>query len=312
MNIDRINGFISISKKDIVYLIKRFDSSLEIIDFSRINEGMSNTGYKVTTQSGEFLLKIYSNSSDRIETVMYTYLKDIINVPELYYYDGGKQFFQFSYTVTKFIEGVTLIKYLRSRSHYPPEIARKIGSMCAMIHKREYPHDAMLDENLNISRVLPYTREKISLLLANKPAAYLKRETVNKLNAFINNNPKLFEKIKAESVLCHGDFSYGNIMVSGEKVYCIDFEYAYSGSRYHDIGHFFRRKDDNIRFLIDDRIYNAFSDGYNSVSEKHLPLDWSELAHICDINAMLCLLTRDCVPHEWINDIEFDILNTIS
>lgn len=35
------------------------------------------------------------------------------------------------------------------------------------------------------------------------------------------------------------------------------------------------------------------------------------LAHLCDISAMLCLLTYDNVPTEWVEDIENDILCAI-
>jgi len=35
------------------------------------------------------------------------------------------------------------------------------------------------------------------------------------------------------------------------------------------------------------------------------------LAHLCDISAMLCLLTYDNVPTEWGEDIENDILCAI-
>lgn len=95
-------------------------------------------------------------------------------------------------------------------------------------------------------------------------------------------------------------------------MYFIDFKFFHSGSKYHDIGHFFRRKDNDIQALINDSIYNAFVAGYNSVLNKSLPLDWLKLAHLCDIAPMLCLLNRDDVASNWVSDIEHDILNTIN
>ena len=311
MGNNRINDFITLDKKDIILLFEPFDASLEILDFSLMKDSMSNTGYMVTTTSGKYLLKLYSNTTDKIETAAYIYLKDKINVPELYYYDGGKQRFPFAYTVTEFLEGVTFIKYVRTGLNYPPEMACEIGRMCAAIHKRKYAHDALLDDKLNITKELPHTREKILHLLNGKPAEYLKPETIEKLRGFIKENPELFDRIEAESVLCHGDFGYGNIMISGGKAYFIDFEFAYSGSIYNDIGHFFRKKDGDVQALIDRHIYDAFAQGYNSVSPYPLPSDWLTLAHLCDINAMLCLLTYDNVPVEWVADIEHDILCAI-
>lgn len=159
---------------------------------------------------------------------------------------------------------------------------------------------------------IPGTTDHILHLLSDKSGTYLKPETTKKLYEFIKVNPDLFESISAESVLCHGDFTYGNIMIAYGKVYFIDFEFAHSGSIYHDIGKFFRRKGDDVQALINDHKYNAFADGYNSVSSSSLPSDWLRLTHLCDIGSMLCLLNRDNAPAEWVSDIEYDILCAIN
>ncbi|MEA4831529.1 MAG: aminoglycoside phosphotransferase family protein [Oscillospiraceae bacterium] len=310
MNINRINDFITLDKNDITALFAPFDMSIGIINFS-LKDSMSNTGYEVTTTKGRFFLKLYSNTTDKIETAVYRYLKNKINVPKLFYYDGIKEKFPFTYTITEFIDGVSLISHVRNNLKYPPEKSFEIGRMCAAIHKKKYTHDALLDDKLNSSRELPYTRDKILRLINGKPGNHLNVVTVEKLKAFIGDNSTLFDRIEAESVLCHGDFGYGNIMISDEKIYLIDFEFAYAGSIYNDIGHFFRRKGIDVQALIDDRIYNSFADGYNSVSDTQLPSDWFRLARLCDINAMLCLLNHDGVPAEWIEDIEADILYSI-
>ena len=120
----------------------------------------------------------------------------------------------------------------------------KSAELCGDTRKKIHD-DALLDEKLNPSQELsdlPPTREKILHLLRGKPSEYLKPDTVEKLCAFIKEKPEFFDRIEAESVLCHGDFGYGNIMLCGGKIYFIDFEFAYAGSRYSDIGRFFRRK----------------------------------------------------------------------
>lgn len=312
MTTDRINDFITADKNEVAALFAPFDSTLTILDCSLMKDSMSNTGYRVTTNAGKYLLKLYSNTTDRIETAAYLSLKNKINVPELYYYDGSKQRFPYAYTITEFLEGVTFIQDVRTKHKYPMETAYEIGRMCAKIHERIYPHNALLDDQLNIAQPLPKTREKILHLLNGKPAQYLKPETIEKLCRFIKENPGLFDRIEAESVLCHGDFGYGNIMISGGKIYFIDFEFAYSGSRFHDIGRFFRRKGGDVQTMISERIYNAFAQGYDSDSASPLPSDWLALAHLCDISAMLCLLTYDHAPKEWVEDIEYDILCAVS
>lgn len=307
----RINDFIITDKTELASLLAPFDDSLTILDFSLVKDSMSNTGYMVTTDSGKYFLKLYSNTTDRIETAALSCLKDKINVPALLFYDGSKQRFPFAYAVTEFLDGVTFIDHVRASLNYPPEMAYEIGRMCATIHETRYTHDALLDGKLNLLQELPPTRDKILHLISGKPSEYLRPETAERLCKFIKENPELFDSIEAGSVLCHGDLGYGNIMISHGKVYFIDFEFTYSGSIYHDIGHFFRRKDDDVEALIGRHIYDAFAQGYHSVSAVPLPSNWLTLAHLCDISAMLCLLTYDNVPTEWVEDIENDILCAI-
>lgn len=307
----RINDFIITDETEIASLLAPFDSTLTILDFSLMKDSMSNSGYIVTTNSGKYFLKIYSKTTDKIETAALSYLKNKINVPALLFYDGSKQRFPFAYAIMEFLDGVTFINHVRSNLKYPPEMAYEIGRICAMIHERSYAHDALLDGKLNLLQELPRTRDKILHLLNGKPSEYLRPETIDSLCGFIKENPDLFDSIEAKSVLCHGDLGYANIMISDGKVSFIDFEFTYSGSIYYDIGHFFRRKDDDVEALIDRHIYDAFAQGYNSVSASPLPSNWLTLAHLCDISAMLCLLTYDNVPTEWVEDIENDILCAI-
>ncbi len=309
---ERLNDYIITDKKEISLLLAPFDSSLTVLDFSLIKDSMSNTGYMVSTNSGKYLLKLYSNTTDKIETAAYLYLKDKINIPELLFYDGSKERFPFAYAIMEFLDGLTLIQYLRTNLKYPLEIVYEIGGMCASMRKRKYARDAILDDKLNISKELPKTREKILGLLSEKPAEYLKPEIIEDLRGFIKENSEIFDVIEAESVLCHGDLGYGNIMISGGEAYLIDFEFAYSGSIYNDIGRFFRRKDPDVQTFINSSVCEAFAQGYNSVSSIPLTSNWLALARICDINSMLCLLTYDNVSRKWVEDIERDILYAIN
>ena len=148
----------------------------------------------------------------------------------------------------------------------------------------------MLDAGLEIKYRLPATREKIRRMLEGKPDKLLKADTVDGLRGLVGETSGLFDRIEAESVFCHGDLNYSNILISGEKLYLIDFEYVFSGSCYHDIGHFFRRKDDDVQRLINAAVREAFTEGYDA-SGFALPSDWLTLARLCDVSAMLCLLT---------------------
>lgn len=308
---DRLNDFIVIDRNDISAIFSSFDTAISVLDYALIKDSMSNTGYIVTTTSGKYFLKLYSNTTDEIEAAAYKYFIGKANVPRIYCYDNSRQLFPFSYAVMEYIDGVTLIQYLRKNLKYPPEIAYESGRLCAAIHQKKYECYALLDHNLNICEKLPSTREMIFQLLDNVRTKYLKPSTVEKLCEFIQKHPEPFDRIEDEISLCHGDFGYNNIMLCGDKMYVIDFEFTYSGSIYNDIGRFFRRKDSDVESLIDVNIYNAFASGYNDVSLAPLPPDWLKLARLCDIKSMLCFLTYDNVLEKCVEDIEYDILCAI-
>ncbi len=311
MPADRIHDFIILEPAQISLLFSLFDPMLTVLDFSLIRDSMSNTGYRVTTTKGNYLLKVYSNTTDKIETAVYRYLQGKINVPELFTYDGSKQRFPFAYMILEFLDGETFVHRVRTSYQYPSEMAFEVGKMCATLHEKKYPYDALLDENLMLSEKIPGTRKKILYLLQGKPAESFRSETVVRLKEFIAENKRLFDRIEEESCLCHGDFGYANLMVSGEKLYLIDFEFAYSSSRYVDIGRFFRKKGDDIQKLIHQEVYDAFAQGYHSISSIPLPSNWLKLANLCDISAQLCLLNYDHIPKEWREEVENSILDAI-
>lgn len=311
MSSDRINEFITLDKAKISELMSAYFPKIDVIEFVPLTESMGNTGYKVTTNIGIYLLKLFSTPRYGIECAMYQYLNGKVHVPELLFYDFSKTKIPNSYCIIDFIESVSLADYIRSNNCFPAKLAYDIGVMCATIHQKKYSHSASLNEQLKMTRRRPITYWKILYMLHGKPAKYLHHETVIKLAKFIHANRKLLKRLDHECVLCHGDFHCWNILVSNNKAYCIDFEYAYAGSRYNDIGHFFRRKGDDIQCHINDEVYSAFEEGYNSISELVLPPDWLRLARLCDIHAMLGLFNNDHFPEEWISDIERDILTDI-
>lgn len=309
---NRISNFIMLNKNEISLLFLPFDKNITVLDFSLIDNSMSNTGYVVTTTSGKYFLKLYSNTTDKVEMAAYTFLQGKINVPKLYYYDDSKQKIPYSYAIIQYLDGINLKNYIHMQKSYSSQIVYEIGKMLAILHRKKYKHDAWLDQNLIEENIIAKTDEHILQLLDDKAGGYLQSEIKNRLSYYVESNPLLFEKINSESVLCHGDINYMNILIAYDRVWFIDLEFAHAGSIYHDIGKFFRTKGTMIQSLIDSKIYEAFADGYNSAASSKLPSDWLKLAHLCDIDSMLILINRDNTPKEWVTDVEYDILSAIS
>ena len=311
MAAERLQDFIRLDIQTAASLFAPVCPSIQVQGLTPCRDSMSNSGYEVATNHGKYLLKLYSNNTDSIETAAYSFLAGKIPVPRLYYYDGEQTRFPYPYAVLEFLEGCTLHQAIRDTGEFSPETARQIGKMCGVMHQIQYSQDAMLDGNLGEGEPIPDTRERILFLLNGKPGSRLEPDTVHKTEKFIRENTELFDRIGAKSVLCHGDFRLGNIMLAKGQAYLIDFEFAFSGSPYYDMGYFFRNKSEKVQPLMKEPVQEAFADGYRETSPIPLPPDWLELAKLCDICNMLCMLNHDTIPPEWVSEVESRILQTI-
>lgn len=308
MGQERINALIELTPEDIAAMTASYDPSLRVQSAVRLCDGQSNTGYRVSTDKGELLLKVYTNPRSGIECAMYDRMRAVIDVPDMHHCDLSQSAFAHAYSITAFISGDTLSSHIRTIRAYPPRLAYLAGRTCALIHQKKFPHNGALNDHLDIERELPCAREKLTRLLLGRPGTFLMEQTRQALSSFIEQNGALLACLDERCVLCHGDYNYGNLLVSGDTMYCIDFEYACADTPYRDIGHFFRRKSEDIQSLIGDAQYQAFAEGYNAVSDAALPPDWLRLARVYDIVTMLCLFNNAHFPKEWIADIEADIL----
>lgn len=247
---ERINAFLSLGLPEIAALFAPFETSLTVLGVTPLSESMGNSGYAVETDAGKFFLKIYSNATDGTEAASYAYWRDRLRVPQLFYHDGSKSAFPYAYTIAEWVPGVPLVRLRAGAGEIPAGTGPARPDGCAAwLHTRQYPHDALLDERLNAAGDLPRWREKLTVLLNGRPGSRLKAKTVEALRAFVRDNPALLDRLEERSVFCHGDFSSANLMCADGELTLIDFEWAYAGSPYTDIGHFFRRRDDDAAAL---------------------------------------------------------------
>lgn len=271
---------------------------------------MSTSNYCAVSGGKKYLLKIYASYAESIEPSVYTFLKGHECTPEFLYYDESRTICPHPYAIIEFINGVTFGEYVSIHKRYDEEKVRDIAQKIAAIHQNAYQESGVLDSSLRIKASMGDTRALISRSLAGKPGEHVSSGCRRGLEQYIAHNDDIFSRIDCDFVLCHGDMSNGNILISGDRVYFIDFEYALAESRYRDIGKFFRNKTPDIQRYITDATYAAFQEGYARFGFM-LPDDWLHLAKIADIPVMLGLLNRESPPADWVDDIEHDICAAI-
>jgi thiamine kinase-like enzyme len=205
-----------------------------------------------------------------------------------------------------------LREYVSKNKGFTNNVANKIGSMLALLHRKEYDCTALLNIDLCIKKQITQFQNQYKYFLAGMPGKHLSDIVKRDLEHFIDANVELIERISEKNVFCHGDFIPSNILIDVyDTPWFIDFEYCFAVTCYYDIGKLFRTRE-NYSEYIDDKIKRDFAEGYNAMSQMTLPEDWYKLSKIADIVVMLALINRENVPRNWVEEIEKEIILTMN
>jgi tRNA A-37 threonylcarbamoyl transferase component Bud32 len=268
----------------------------------------------VEASNKRYLLKVYPKNNDHsdIEIAAYKYAHNIIKVPEVLHFDKSKTIIDNTYAIFQYINGLTLKKYLSKNKGFSNDVAHKIGSMLALLHRKEYDCAALLNEDLCIKEQITQFENQFEFYIAGVPGKHLNQILKRDLEQFIDANSHLIERLSEKNVLCHGDFIPSNILIDEyDTPWFIDFEYCFAVTCYYDIGKLFRTRE-NYSEYIDDKMKSDFAEGYNTMSQRTLPEDWYQLSKIADIVVMLALINRENILRNWIEGIEEEIIETMN
>lgn len=313
-NKDRLFDFKSVDTEDIHTIFSKYNNRLLIENIAPIKTGMSTSNYLVETSKKKYLLKVYPKNNDHsdIEVAAYKYAHNIINVPEVLHFDNNKAIINNTYAIFQYIDGLTLREYVSKNKGFSSTVAYKIGSMLALLHRKEYTCTALLDTDLCIKKQITQFQNQYEFFLEGMSGKHLSIIVKQDLGHFIDTNRPLIERISEKNVFCHGDFIPSNILIDQyDAPWFIDFEYCFSVPCYYDIGKLFRTRE-NYSEYVDEKTKSDFAKGYNAMSQRTLPEDWYKLSKIADIVVMLALINRDNIPCDWIKGIEEEILMTLN
>lgn len=313
-NNERLFNFESVDTEDIHTIFYIYNNRLIIQNIAPITAGMSTSNYIVDASNKKYLLKVYPKNNDHsdIEIAAYKHAHNIIKVPEVLHFDNSKTIIDNTYAIFQYIDGLTLREYVSKNRGFSNNIAYKIGSMLALLHRKEYACTALLNADLCIKKQVTQFENQYKFFLTGMPGKHLSEIVKRDLEHFINANCQLIGRISEKNVFCHGDFIPSNILIDVyDTPWFIDFEYCFAVPCYYDIGKLFRTRE-NYSEYIDDKMKSDFAEGYNTTSQRTLPEDWYKLSKIADIVVMLALINRENIPRNWIEGIEEEIIVTMN
>src|SRR5699024_3894093 len=184
------------------------------------------------------------------------------------------------------------------------------------MRKIKFKESGFFNEDVEVSDPLKITPDTyLSLmkefLIDGHVSRWLGKETTNELWDLTRRNNYFLKDIDEVPALVHSDYNGLNILVSEYKrnskvTGIIDWEFAFSGPVYFDIGNMLRYE--NIPYFSE--FENAFIEGLKS-GGIILHHDWKKISKLVDLIALGSLLNHSYVGENRVKDIKQLVTQTI-
>lgn len=289
---------------EIKHLLEKASIVEEDFSFTLANNGLSNTNYIIkfnnrhsTRRPVVLRINARDETLSQKEFNISKLLHGEILVPKILYIHSPDKDTKFPYSILEYCEGVLLSdllmmdttpdsfikiyiqlgKFLSNLSRYQFE---KAGSIDVDMKIREF-HTHNSKYNPLVNYILDQTQKTT---IKEKLGGQLHEDLENKIIEYENFFPS------TRSQLVHGDFKPSNILVKEEEGKyilsgIIDWEFAYSGSVYSDIGNLFR-----FSHPYDGEFKASFIKGYSEQAYYMLNSDWERKAKLVDLINLCDLL----------------------
>lgn len=281
-------------------MISQVFSGKRLIKAERTQTGLSNGTYKVEIEGSTtpYLLRISAGGLDvaSIEKAIAERLRGVVSVADYIYLDTSRKVIEYDWALIEWKEGVLLRDILqRGEESQIAKVAESVGSVLARIHSHTFECPGFFAGDLTIAN--PFNMDEneyysfISESLDNESTGHwLGAEVTEKVRSFCESHRSLLSEIHEPPVLVHSDFNGLNLLMiekpNGFEVSAVlDWEFAFSGRRYVDIGNMLRYEHDNSLFE------RHFIKAYRG-SGGFLDENWALLSKLEDLIALCDLLNR--------------------
>lgn len=291
-----------------------------LIKAERTKTGLSNGTYKVEIEGSAtpYLLRIFTAGSGvaSIEKAIAKRLRGVVPVADYIYLDTSRKLVEYDWALIEWKEGVLLRDILqRKEEHEIAKVAESVGSVLARIHSHSFECPGFFAGDLTVAHPFNMDEDEyysfISESLDNGATGHwLGAEATEKVRTFCESHRSLLSEIHEPPVLVHSDFNGLNLLIiekpNGFEVSAVlDWEFAFSGRRYVDIGNL-------LRYEQEDSLFERhFIKAYQS-SGGFLNGNWVQLSKLEDLIALCDLLNRSTpeMPNR-IADVRQLIIQTI-
>lgn len=203
-----------------------------IISSKKINQGITNHVYKIESQKGKFLVKVFRNKhwpeDGKLEWIEKQLRKHKVPHAKMVYYSRENKYFRYGLMITEFIDGLNGWDAIKKKRHSLVESWKESGKILGKIHAikgRKFGHikNGAGEEKSFVIYELKKTKKKLGELVKLKVLS----ETMAKTLVIKASQTLKPFNMRFKPVLIHGDASRDNSIVTNSgKFILIDWDNA--------------------------------------------------------------------------------------
>jgi aminoglycoside phosphotransferase (APT) family kinase protein len=317
---ERTSENVHINFETISIMISQVFRDKRLITAERTETGLSSGTYKVQIErlAAPFLLRISAGGLDIApkEKAIAERLSGYVPVADYIYLDTSRNLIEYDWALLEWKEGVLLRDILqRGEEHQIVKAAESVGNILARIHSHTFDCPGFLAGDLTIAQPFNMGEDEFHSFISDSldggaTGHWLGAEATAMVRSFCASHRSLLSEIHEPSVLVHSDFNGLNILMldrpDGIEVSAVlDWEFAFSGRRYVDIGNMLRYE--HGKSLFEHHFITAYQ-----ASGGYLNENWFQLSKLEELIALCDLLNRSTpeMPNR-ISDLRKLIIQTV-
>ncbi|NOU96410.1 phosphotransferase [Paenibacillus sp. LMG 31456] len=317
---ERTELALSLDLNQIKEIIQPAFPGKRVVTAERIGIGFSNSNYKIHLEGSAepYVVRLFSgdgNIADK-ELAITQLVRQTVPVADFLYADSSCNTFNKPWAVLEWKDGLLLRDIVRTGS---PQVvasaAASVGGILANIHAYTFTESGFFGKDLKI--IQPFSMDSGTFLafieeslFQNQCGKWLGGELIEALWSFCQTNSSLLSENREMPVLVHSDFNGLNILMQQGPTQCtvsavLDWEFAFSWSRYADIANMLRYEEDGSTF--EKHFIHAYQEQGSVLADN-----WKLLSKLEDLVALCDMLNNSTLdtPNR-IHDLQRLIARTV-
>lgn len=260
---------------------------------SPLTGGYSTVNCEVITASGEHAVMRWRPGDARtldVELAVAAHASDRVTVPRVI--ERGTD-----WALLSWVEGARIDRLLEDSSNQVrwTHVTYACGQAVAALHEIRFDTSGFLSRTCQVAEELGSAGSG----LRGSMQTWLDDEAIRQrlgegrtrgVDELLSGHEPLWIALDRDGArLVHSDFNTKNLIARHEHdawhVTLLDWEYAFAGSRFMDLGNFLRFESERPDAAA------AFIQGYRE--QAPLPDAWRAMAHLCDLCSMISMMTRE-------------------